>query len=336
MSKEFIEKISNGQPDWIREKRLEAFNQFNNLEMSNFRYGLTIKLDLDDFSFNNVNLNNVFNNNIKLPESPSDKMIIEDLNTAFKKYDLAKEYFMKCFKNLNKFEAFHFAFFNNGIFIHVPKNTEVEVPLQINHLIDKDTIQNLLIVVEPFSKLTILDKITSSSKVFNSKVVEIIVKENSEVNYINLQNLNQDSYNFDVKRAVIEKNAKINWLDCCFGSKLSKVEVSTFLNGEEAGVNNYGLFFGINEQQFDLFSTSIHNAPYTISNMLTKGVLKDKAKNIYRGSIKINENAFQSNGYQKEDTLLLSKDAKSDSIPELYIDNNDVRCTHGATVGHID
>ena len=128
----------------------------------------------------------------------------------------------------------------------------------------------------------------------------------------------------------------MNWLDCCFGSKVTLSEVTTILDGDGATTNNHGIFFGSKQQQFDLVAKSIHNAPHTVSDIFTKGVLTDSGKCLYRGLVRINPNAPKSNGYQKEDTLLLSEDAAADSIPNLEIENNDVRCTHGASIGRID
>ena len=128
----------------------------------------------------------------------------------------------------------------------------------------------------------------------------------------------------------------INWLDCCFGSNVTLSEVTTNLNGEGAETNNYGIFFGNKKQQFDLVANSMHNMPDTKSDIFTKGALTDKSKCIYRGLVKIQKNASGSNGYQKEDTLLLSPNAAADSIPDLEINNSDVKCSHGASIGRID
>ena len=108
------------------------------------------------------------------------------------------------------------------------------------------------------------------------------------------------------------------------------------MDGDGATTNNHGIFFGSRQQQFDLVAKSIHNAPHTVSDIFTKGVLTGSSKCLYRGLVRIESNAFGSNGYQKEDTLLLSEDAVADSIPNLEIENNDVRCTHGASIGRID
>jgi len=175
-----------------------------------------------------------------------------------------------------------------------------------------------------------------NNNTYISKIVEIFVGNNSNVNYGNVQLLDQNTFNFTIKKASVGANSTINWMDCCFGSKVTLSEVTTLLDGNGAQTNNHGIFFGSKKQQFDLAANSIHNAPHTVSDIFTKGALTGSGKCLYRGLVKINQNAFGSNGYQKEDTLLLSEDAAADSIPNLEIDNNDVRCTHGASIGKID
>ena len=114
-------------------------------------------------------------------------------------------------------------------------------------------------------------------------------------------------------------------------------EATSILNGSGSQTNNYGIFFGAGEQKFDLHSKSIHVGVNTSSDMLTKGALDDSAKAIYRGVLKIHTTAFDSSGYQKEEVILLSEKAEADSIPELRINNNDIKkCTHGASIGQVD
>ncbi len=125
-------------------------------------------------------------------------------------------------------------------------------------------------------------------------------------------------------------------MDCCFGSKITSSEVTTYLDGEGSETNNHGIFFGNENQQFDLSVNSIHNAENTVSDIISKGALTDSSKCIYHGLVKISRNASGSNGYQKEDTLLLSPNATADAIPDLEIDNSDVKCSHGATIGKTD
>ena len=178
--------------------------------------------------------------------------------------------------------------------------------------------------------------IANENNVYGSKIVELFIGKNCNVNYGNVQLLNQNTFNFAIKKAVVGANSTLNWMDCCFGSKVALSEATTILNGDGATTNNHGIFFGSKQQQFDLVNKSIHNAPHTVSDIFTKGVLTGSSKCLYRGLVRIESNAFGSNGYQKEDTLLLSEDAVADSIPNLEIENNDVRCTHGASIGRID
>ena len=177
---------------------------------------------------------------------------------------------------------------------------------------------------------------SNKNNVYRSKIAEIFIGNNCNVNYGNVQLLNQNAFKFTIKKAVVGANSTLNWMDCCFGSKVTLSEATTILDGDGATTNNHGIFFGSNQQQFDLVAKSIHNAPRTVSDILTKGALTGSSKCLYRGLVRIEKNAFGSNGYQKEDTLLLSEDAAADSIPNLEIENNDVRCTHGASIGRID
>jgi len=177
---------------------------------------------------------------------------------------------------------------------------------------------------------------SNENGVYRSKIVEMFIGKNCNVNYGNVQLLNRNTFNFTIKKAVVGANSTLNWMDCCFGSKVTLSEATTILDGDGATTNNHGIFFGSNQQQFDLVAKSIHNAPRTVSDILTKGALTGSSKCLYRGLVRIEKNAFGSNGYQKEDTLLLSEDAAADSIPNLEIENNDVRCTHGASIGRID
>ncbi len=175
-----------------------------------------------------------------------------------------------------------------------------------------------------------------NNETYRSKIVEIFIGKNCIVNYGNVQMLNQNTFNFTIKKAVVGANSILNWMDCCFGSRVTLSEATAILDGDGATTNNHGIFFGSKQQQFDLVAKSIHNAPHTVSDIFTKGALTGSSKCLYRGLVRIESNAFGSNGYQKEDTLLLSEDAAADSIPNLEIENNDVRCTHGASIGRID
>lgn len=160
---------------------------------------------------------------------------------------------------------------------------------------------------------------------------KIIIQKDTKKDLNILINKDEDLF------ITLEENAELNLITTMLNDlKESKVNVEVNLNGINSRFLHKCIFVSNKEQKFDLNINAVHNAPFTYSNMLTKGVLNDKSKVNYRGLIKINKDANNSNGYQKEDVILLSKDAESNSIPKLEIDNNDVKCTHGASISQLD
>ena len=338
LSKNLVEKFSkeNSEPEWLLKKRLQAFKLFSEAQMPLFAYGLNINLSID------LNLDDIDPNEAKKPnteiKNTNKEVVVENFQQALKNHEnILKEKLMAIVPANDKFTSFHQAFLNNATVIHIPKNIEVKEPIEISsNMNSKVLFDHLIVIADDNSKFTLVENSNSKSEGYRSKIVEIFANNNVQMNYGSVQLLNQETTNFTVKKAIIGKNSAINWMDCCFGSKVTMSEVTTILNGDGASTNNHGIFFGSKGQQFDLVANSIHKAPNTVSDILTKGALTDSSKCIYRGLVKIHENAAGSNGYQKEDTLLLSQDATADSIPNLEIDNNEVKCTHGATIGRID
>jgi len=363
----FIETLSrkNNEPQWLLDKRLESYRIFKQKPMPNFIYGLNIQMNID-LNLDNIDINKGGNLNTEIKNNNSN-IIIENFENSLKNHEnILKEKLMSTENADEKFTAFHNAFLNNLIFVHIPKNVEVKEPIELSSIVSSNVVfEHLIVVAEDNSKFTLVEssksnnsnynKIFSINNYFNekyliknsdekinenniyrSKIAEIFIGKNCNVNYGNVQLLNQNAFNFTIKKAVVGANSTLNWMDCCFGSKVTLSEATTILDGDGATTNNHGIFFGSKQQQFDLVAKSIHNAPHTVSDIFTKGVLTGSSKCLYRGLVRIESNAFGSNGYQKEDTLLLSEDAAADSIPNLEIENNDVRCTHGASIGRIN
>ena len=370
-SEQYIKDLSsqNNEPEWLLKKRLAAYNIFKEKPMPNFIYGLNINMNID-LNLDNIDINKSGKSNIEI-KNKDNNVIIENFDGMLKNHEnILKEKFMSIVNATEKFTTFHNAFLNNLTFVYVPKNIEAKEPIELTSTIDSNVIfDHLIVFAEDNTKFTLVENsnnknnnekpinpdaklinnknnnlinndgnknIQNNNEIYRSKIVEIFVGNNSNVNYGNVQLLDQNTFNFTIKKASIGSNSTINWMDCCFGSKVTLSEVTTLLDGDGAQTNNHGIFFGSKNQQFDLVANSIHNAPHTTSDIFTKGALTDSGKCLYRGLVKINKNAFGSNGYQKEDTLLLSEDAAADSMPNLEIDNNDVRCTHGASIGKID
>ena len=330
---------NNNEPSWLLEKRQNALKFFQDTPMPSFIYGLNINLKID---LNLSDLDTSKSSEIKKEIINNNKEIkIYNLAEALENIpELLKEYFMnKIIPANDKFTSFHQAFVNNIQVIHIPKNTVAKDPIEITSIINSQiNFDHLIIIAEDNSEITIFEDLKSENeeKSYISKLVEVSVGNNAKVNYSNLQTLNKNSFLFTKKRAITDRDSSMNWLDCCFGSNTTSSEITSNLNGEGSEARNYGIFFGDDNQQFDLVVNSMHNAPNTSSDIFSKGALTDSSKCIYHGLVKIQQNAPGSNGYQKEDTILLSPNAIADAIPDLEIDNSDVKCSHGATIGKID
>ena len=336
IEKEFVKTIQeSNEPDWMKEKRIESYRIFNSLPMPRLKYGIAITLNSSEINFDEIKIPE--KKKINLPKHKG--IIIENLSDALKNHeDLVKKYFLSCFSSIGKFEALHTMLWNKGIFIYVPKNTHIKEPIKLSDINENFEFQHNIIVVDENSSLSIFEEELSSNneKSYKTKITELFVNDNSSLNYASFQNLSQNTINFSTKRALVNQNSNINWVDFALGGKLTKSEIITRLEKEGANTNVYSLFFTNNNQQFDFDSSIYHNSKHTKSDMVVRGVLDGRSKVIYNGLVKIGEKASNSNGYQKQDALLLSSNAEIDPIPNLEINNNDVKCSHGTTVSRLD
>jgi Fe-S cluster assembly protein SufD len=297
---------------------------------------MSVLTDTNRINFEDINTLNQISDTVKVENKDVIVLPFEEALKNNEYSELIKKYFMTSIKN-NKFTLLHKTSFGRGIFVYIPKNVEVNDSIHINLNVDTNTqLDTIFLVAEENSKANIIQTKNNENKSFYSEIVEVFTKNNSKINFSTIQNLNEESINLVTRKSNVDKDSNFDWLDCYLGSSFTLADVTSILNGEGASSNNYSLFFGANQQNFDLCFNTIHNAPNTNSDMISKGVLNDKAKTICRGLIRIESNASGSNGFQKEDILLLSKDAEVDPIPNLEINNHDVKCSHGATVSQIN
>ena len=325
------------EPDWMLDRRLEAFEKFKELNMPNFKYGIGISVDVSELDLNKLNPGDNLDKYVVRSEGAkvmSFKEALENDETI-----LRENFMTKCvLANEDKFTAFHAACFNNGILIRIQEDAEIKTPIELHlDFTEEFRTDHILIIAEKNSSAIITEVSSSTNnKGFRNQVVEIIAKENAKVEYRSLQNFSQEVYNFSRKRAHVEKNGFIQWVDCNIGGKFTQSLTKTFLNGEDATSYSQGIVFGDNTQCFDVNTETIHAASRTKCNMTTRVVLNDSAKTIYRGLVRVNPKAIKCKGYQKSDIILLSENAEADAVPNLEIENNDVKCSHGATISQID
>jgi Fe-S cluster assembly protein SufD len=240
----------------------------------------------------------------------------------------------------NYLTALSTALFTTGTVIHVPEGVDAE-DVKIRTTMDSQSLFNYtLVVTERSSSATILERQATGDAVegdrYYSGVVEVAAGENSDVQYGALQNLDQSTYNYTHKRAEAADHATVGWIEGNLGSRLTKTSVSTELVGTGAETKIVGAFFGHEDQHFDLDSKVWHRAEHTTADLVTRGVIDDTARSVYEGVQDVGKDAWDTNSYQRENTLMLSDESEADASPKLIINNHDTEASHSATVGQID
>lgn len=235
------------------------------------------------------------------------------------------------------------AFGQNGVVLFVPRNTKVDQPLHSvvwNSEEKAAYLSHLIVVLEENSEVTYIHETASpegnSEPGFHAGIVEIHVGENANLQFVELQSLGKNVWNFSNERARIEKNGTIEWTFGAIGSHLTKNFTDLDLVGEGATGKMSGFYFTNGKQHLDHDTQQNHLAPRTTSDLLFKGALLDNSRSVWQGMIYVAPEAQKTDGYQANRNLILSRNAHADSLPGLEILTDDVRCTHGATVGKID
>ncbi len=242
----------------------------------------------------------------------------------------------------DKFTAHNAASWEHGLLVRVPKGVVLEQPLYVriaNAAEDGSLFWRLLVVAEEQSRFTLIEEYVSGSPElagYSNAAVELFVEQGAKLEYVSLQNLARGTWHFATHHARVERDAELDWVAGGFGSKKGKIRIQNDLAGPGATSRVTGAYFADGEQHLDYDTFQEHVAPNTTSDFAFKGALRDRATTVWRGMIRVERDAQKTNAYQENRNLLLSKEAHADSIPGLEILANDVRCTHGATLGQVD
>jgi Fe-S cluster assembly protein SufD len=271
-------------------------------------------------------------------------VILEPLATAAKNHPELIEplLFSLIRSDRDRFTALHGAFFTGGNFLYVPDGVSIEQPILSQHFSREDgtaVLPHTLIVAGRGSRFYYLDEYISEgdeAAAYRSGSAELILGEGSEVGYVAIQKWGRNAWHFSDQRARLEKDSTLRLFNVTLGARFSKTRVEASLVGQGASAELKGIYFASGEQFFDFHTLQDHQVGNTRSDLLFKGALQDVARTVYAGLIRIEKGAARSDAYQANRNLVLSDHAKATSIPMLEIDNNDVRCTHGATVGPVD
>jgi Fe-S cluster assembly protein SufD len=241
-----------------------------------------------------------------------------------------------------KFAAHNAAVWKHGVLVEVPRGVELDRPLYVRVASsggDAALFYRLLVVAHAESRFSIIEEYTSpapDARAYTNAAVELFVEQAAKLEYVSIQNLSRETWHFATHHARVERDAELDWVAGGFGSKKGKVRIQNDLNGPGATSRVTGAYFADGDQHLDYDTFQEHIAPNTESDFAFKGALREEARAVWRGMIRVEPDAQKTNAYQENRNLLLSEKAHADSIPGLEIMANDVRCTHGATLGRVD
>jgi Fe-S cluster assembly protein SufD len=271
-------------------------------------------------------------------------VIFTDLVDAEKRYPDQLEKILGKIINSgeDKFASLSAALAQNGVFIYIPKGLHLEQPLQ--SLIWEEgqntaSITHVAIYLDEDSSITYLQESASpedETSIFHAGLVEICVSQGASLKFVELQSWGKNVWDFSHERIQVHRDANLEWIIGATGSRLTKAFMHVDLKDRGASGRVSGFSFLDGSQHIDYDTEQNHLAPNTTSDLFFKCALKDESRSIWQGMIYVAPGAEKTDGYQANRNLLLSPNARADSIPGLEILADDVRCSHGATIGSID
>jgi len=345
ISEETVRTISEerDEPEWLLETRLSALKALDDLDFPSVIQTPGRKwTNLEDLDYDAL-VDPLTQTEEKEWEGQDD-ITVAPIHEALQDDDLVEvveDHFGSIIDpQENRLTALSTALFTTGTVVHVPSGVDAE-DVKIRTTMNSRSLFNYtLVVTEDNSSVTILERQDTGEDVdgerYYSGIVEVDAGENSYVQYGSLQDFDQQTYNYTLKRGQADTYATVNWIEGNLGSRLTKTGVSTELVGDSSETKIVGAFFGHDDQHFDLDSKVWHRAEHTTADLVTRGVIDDHARSVYEGVQDVGREAWDTSSYQRENTLMLSDESEADASPKLIINNHDTEASHSATVGQID
>ena len=360
------------EPPWLMEARLEAFRQFAALPPEKnplyTKYVSTFKFPLDQFTVvpghSKIDFRSFFGDYLTGKETDillqgNESHVHTELGdgTASKGVSLmsfhealqAEEAKVRALvdrrlvkSESDKFAAFVNAFFNGGTFVRVPKGVILDAPLRRMLLVDSprtSIVEQNFVIAEEGAKLIFLEELYSKGEpvpAFLASTTEILARPNSHIDFSSIQLLDQQVTHVSNRAVEVTNDSRATVSALSLGSLVSRSRTNFLLNGRGSFAEGFEIFFTDSKQRYDYETNLIHNSPDTTGSAQARGVLKGESQSIYKGMIKIVNAAKNSKSYLAHHAMILERTAKSDGVPSLEIDNNEVRATHSASVAQID
>jgi Fe-S cluster assembly protein SufD len=376
LSKADVQALSKAlkDPEWYARRRLAAWKTYRSLPMPGLNDEAWRRTDIRTFKWDQVSLpHQAGRTGRSVPASllkplvgrqqggllvvadgrpvrafldPSlrrQKVVLADFLTATRKHgDLLRKYLGKTVPITDgKFAALAATLADGGLFVYVPKGVKLELPLHsVAWFTGTTHSSRVVIVVDDGAAATVVHESASpaatSGQALHAGTVEVVVGKGAHLTFVELQSLGGNTWNFTHERVRVERDGKMDWIFSAVGSHLTKNFSEIDLDGEGSTGKMSGFFFADGDQHLDHDTQQNHNAPHTTSDLLFKGALRGTSRSVWQGMIYVARGAQKADGYQANRNLVLSRGARADSIPGLEILADDVRCTHGATVGQLD
>jgi Fe-S cluster assembly protein SufD len=286
--------------------------------------------------------NGIFSQRGNLSNRLPKGVIIKSMKKALtENSDILARYIGKLLEPETGFDALNSAFMNDGLFVFIPRNTYVEDTVFVSLFTDRANgfinLRNLIILEENASLKLVFERIGEpETKYFANEGKEIFVGKNSSLEIYSIQKESREAFQIKKTKAVQEDDSRFSYFTFSFGGKIARDDIGITIDGSNAECNLYGLYMGKYKQHIDNHTFINHAKPYSSSNEFYKGILDKDARGVFAGKIYVSEGAQKTNAYQSNKTILLSETAEMDTKPQLEIYADDVKCSHGATVGQLD
>ena len=342
-NKKLVDNLTTGQSKILSSRRRESYEQFENLTMSDYQ-----RINLFDYQFPEYSpYNKEYLKEKKGQNELLIKKMTDNLNNEEEIIDDLDQFKDKKVEKGNqgldqKYLAMAEAFYNTGLFIKVPKNVKLKLPVEIFYELDQENpvlIDNNLIVAEENSELTIvIDYRMQDQKLeaFHNGLTRVIVKDNAVLNVVKVQRFNDQSDNFDSNISLVSNQGELNWIPIELGAKNSVTNNENTLMDDGSSASISSVYFADGDRKMDLGFKMNHQGRHSSSEIESRGVLKDRAQKVFRGDLYFQKGASQSKGSEKEEVLLLDKTVDSDSIPALFSEEDNVEGEHAVSAGQID
>lgn len=272
-------------------------------------------------------------------------VLFGDLATLLPQHrDLLEPHLLKrgVYPETDRFSAWHAAFWTGGTVLYVPAGVTIEEPLYSLIALSEDgaaDFSHTLVVLEDGASATLLEETASANSEaagLHVGAVELLIGQEAKLRYVQLQNWNEEVWHFAHQAGCVDADGSLQWTVGGLGAKVAHIHQDVHLNGRGAEAEVNGVTFAVNRQVLSYYTQQSHNAPDTRSDLLYKNVLRDRSRVVWRGMIRVEPEAQRTDGYQRNDALHLSPNCRTDAIPGLEIEADDVKCTHGATAGCVD